>query len=343
LASKTEHKNLTRHYRIFLPVIVVSLVLVSLNMGPYSASIFDVYDLVTSFITGEKINTTLSTVLFQLRLPRICASLIVGFAMAICGTIMQTLLGNPLASPYTLGISTAAAFGTSLAVLMNISLTKGLYLIMGNSFVFSLIPVVLILFVSRIKSSSKETFILTGIAINFLFSSGTTTLQYFSEADKVYNLIFWLSGNMQRSTWEKNIIIFIITSIAYIVFILKSNDLNIMNTGDRSTQSLGVNAGLLRIGLLLLLTMIVGTLTSFFGIISFVGLVAPHLGRMMVGSDHRTLIPVSGGIGMILLLVADMISTNLFVPVVLPLSAVTSIIGVPFFLYLILKRKTESW
>ncbi|MDD9300803.1 MAG: iron ABC transporter permease [Desulfobacter sp.] len=257
-----------------------------------------------------------SAIIWQLRLPRIVMAVLVGSGLAVAGSVFQAILKNPLASPYTLGIASSAGFGAVAAIVFGGSL-YGQYLVAGSAFFFSLAASFLILGIARFKNTSTEVMILSGIAIMFLFSSLSSFLQYMGTVEQVHEIVFWFFGSLTKVGWQEIMVAAVMIIIPMPLLIKLSFDLNLLAAGDESASALGV--------------------------IGFIGLVAPHIARMVVGSYHLYLLPSSALIGAILVLAADTVGRTCWAPQVIPLGIVTSFIGVPFFFYLLMKKRKAYW
>jgi len=280
---------------------------------------------------------------WNLRLPRIFLGIVAGFGLGIAGCVMQAILRNPLASPYTLGISSGAGFGASLAILAGAGLVGGKYLIIGNAFIFALLVSFIILGLSSRKGATPETMILAGIAMMYLFGAMTTILQYFGEAEAVKEAVFWMVGDLNRASWSVVTIVSVAIALCTPYLMAKSWDLNVMGAGDETAKSLGVNVKRTRVLTMVVSTVMVATIVCFTGTIGFIGLVAPHMTRLAIGGDNRYVLPVSGLLGAVILISADLVARRIMAPVILPVGAVTAFMGAPLFLYLIMRRRREYW
>jgi len=334
---------------LFILFLAVVLMLASgfiITLGPVHLTVSEVYcTIFNRFMPGYfLISESLDTVVWLIRMPRIAGAILVGTGLGICGCVMQAVLKNPLASPFTLGISSGALFGVSLAAVTGITLFGGPYLLIGNAFIFALICSGIIIGLSVLKGATSETMILAGIAINYLFQSANQLLGYFASTEQLTLMAAWGMGSMSGLTWNSMIIITVVSCFCLPLLYTRAWDLNLMTVGDESAKSMGVDANRVRLLIMVVSSLLVAVLVAFVGVIGFIGLVAPHIGRMIVGTDHRFLIPVAGGIGAALLLFASAISVNLLSPTVIPAGTIMAVIGVPFFLYLILRgRRKEYW
>jgi len=264
----------------------------------------------------------------------------VGLALGAAGAEMQTILDNPLADPYTLGISSAAAFGAGVFIVMGVGIPSiGIYAIPLNAFVLSMVSCLVIYAMARKKAADKTVMILTGIALMFLFQALVSMVQYSGNAQQASAVLFWMFGSLSRATWENVAMVIVVLASVLIFFILNSWRLTSLKLGDTKAQSLGVNVGKLRRNVLLGVSLLTATAVSFTGTIGFVGLVGPHMARMIVGDDQRYFLPFSALMGAIMLLAAAIICKLISPSASYPIGIVTSLIGVPFFMMLILRKK----
>jgi len=283
-----------------------------------------------------------SVIVWDLRLPRIAMAIIAGIGLGISGATMQGILRNPLVSPFTLGVSAAAGFGAALAIVMGAGIVQGgQLLIVSNAFIFALIALMLVSFLSRLRGITPETIILSGIAVMYLFSALTSFLQYTATAEQLSNVVFWLLGSLAATSWI-NVLIVLCVVIASLPFLIRySWDINAMSVGDETAITLGTNVKMVRIVSMIFSALIAASIICFTGTIGFIGLVAPHITRMVIGSDHRFLLPASGLTGALLLLGSDTLARTVFMPSELPLGIMTAFIGVPFFVYILITRRRQ--
>jgi len=285
------------------------------------------------------------SIVWHLRLPRILMGVVAGAGLAVSGTVMQGVTRNPLVSPFTIGVSSAAAFGASVAIVFGVGFAgKGTLLIIANAFIFALICALIVFGLAKLRGASPETLVLAGIALTYLFSALTATLQFFASEEQLMALVHWTFGTLTGTTWNEVSIVFMMLLTCLPVLILFSWDLNAMiSAGDEVAMSLGVNTTRVRTVSLVISSFITAGIICFTGIIGFVGLVAPHITRFLFGGDHRFLIPASCIMGAILLVAADTIGRMAVSPLIIPIGIVVSFIGVPLFLYLMMKRKEDYW
>lgn len=285
----------------------------------------------------------ISAIVWDNRLRRILMGVAAGVGLAFAGAAMQGILRNPLASPYTLGIASAAGFGAALGILLDVGIAGGRYLVVVNAFIFALIASAIIIGIARHRGARPETMILAGIAIGYFFSAMTALLQYFGEAEAVKEVIFWMLGELDRASWNELTISAIVLLCCIPLLMWRSWDLNVMGAGDETAKSLGVNVERTRMVTMILASLVTASVVCFTGTIMFIGLVAPHITRMVIGGDNRYLLPASGLVGAVLLVGADVVSRSIIPPVILPVGVMTSFIGVPFFFYLIIRKRREYW
>lgn len=281
------------------------------------------------------------TVVVNIRLPRILMANLAGFGLGMAGCAMQGVLKNPLASPYTLGISAAAGFGASLAIVLGVGIISSQYMIVVNAFVFALACSAAVLMISGRRDAMPETMILAGIAIMFLFSAGVTVMQFIADPYAIQAVVFWLVGDVGRASWGGLMLNALILLPATVYLIKKTWDLDILGFGDETAVSLGVNVGWTRNSIMAVCSILTAAIVAFIGAVGFIGLVAPHIMRLAVKDNHRMLIPASGLAGAVLLSAADMVSLTILAPNVMPVGVITSIMGVPLFLYFIVRGKRK--
>ena len=342
---ETEYGKYIRFKRLFL-ILMTAAVLVIALVAIASGS--------SGLTLGEVINTILGNgdaksrvVVFNLRLPRIVTAIVAGTGLAVVGCVMQSILRNPLASSSTLGVSQGAAFGAAFAI---IALDAGMqsqtldgvaisnpYTTSVCAFVGSMLSTLVVLGLSRIKKITPQTMILSGVALSSLFSGGTTLLQYFADDVKVAAVVFWTFGSLGSTSWREIIIMFVVVAAASVFFLMNRWNYNAIQGGESTAKGLGVNTDRLLLVSMVVCSATASVIVSYIGIINFIGLIAPHLMRRVVGSDYRYLLPASALMGAVLLLLSDTVARLIVQPVVLPIGAITSFLGAPLFLYLIFK------
>ena len=334
------------HFIVFLFILLIVIAVVSVNLGAVSLGLKNILQAISNkiFLTEFDCGEITATVIWELRLPRICMGIIVGAGLAMAGTAMQVTLRNPLASPYTLGMASAAGFGAALSLVTDVGLPGANELwTVTSAFFFSLLSALLVLGLTKLRQITPGTLLLAGIAMMFLFSALTSLLQYLGTSEDVVAVVFWLMGNLSRATWTKVALAAAAVLGTLPVFLRFAWDFNALAAGDETAKSLRVNVGQVRFLALVLASLVTAASICFVGTIGFIGLVAPHIARMIVGGDHRFLVPASCLIGAVLLLAADTAARTVLSPIILPVGILTSFLGVPLFVYLIIKRGKEYW
>ncbi|WP_338669575.1 FecCD family ABC transporter permease [Pseudodesulfovibrio methanolicus] len=317
---------------------------VSISLGAANIPIADV----AKTLMGWAVSKRFDVIVWNIRLPQALASIVAGAGLAVAGTVMQSILRNPLGSPFTLGISHAAAFGAALSVMVlgggimgssnadAVSITNP-YLTTAVAFLFSLAAAGVIVGVSRLRGSSPEIMILTGVALGALFTAGTMFLQFFADDVQLAAMVFWTFGDTARASWTELGVMAGVTAATSLYFLANGWNYNAIDAGDETAKGLGVRVDRVRLIGMMLASMLTAVVIAFLGIIGFVGLVVPHMVRRIIGSDHRFLLPGSILAGGLLLLVSDTAARLVLAPHMLPVSVLTAFMGAPVFIYLIIR------
>ena len=334
---------------IILVISVITLGFVCLFVGSSHMSIKECFDALFGKGSAAQVR-----IIQNIRIPRVLAAIIAGAGLSVAGLIMQTNLNNPMASPATLGVSNAAVFGANLSIIA----FAGGFLSTGNNlnsytvganpystslmaFIFSTFSIVLILGLCRLRSFRPGVVVLAGVAIGSVWTAATTILQFYATDVGLSAAVIWTFGDLGRATYKTDIIMAIVVVVGLTVFIITSWRLNALLTGDAAAKSMGVNVNTLRFVSMLMASMITAVCVSFLGMIGFVGIICPHVIKKIIGQDHRVSITASALAGSILLLLADTLSRSMGNGSALPVGAITSILGAPFFLAIILFRKGD--
>lgn len=332
--------------RVYLGLFIFILILVcsiwAMNTGSYSLNMAQILGAIRNG------NSRASLVIWNIRMPRIAAALVVGAGLAVSGAVMQCLLKNPLASPFTMGISHGAMFGASFAIGIlgagsaqstGVVFINNPYIVVIFAFGGSLIGMLAILALAKLRGLSPGAMVLAGVAMSSLFTAATTLVQYFAAEQELASMVYWSFGNMGRPVWKE---IFIIAGVfvpSFTYFFFKRWDYNAMLSGDETARTLGVTTERIRIQGALLASLITAVSVSLVGIIGFIGLISPHVVRLIIGGDHRFLVPVAALFGALLLLVSDTLARVIIAPVLLPVGVLTSFMGAPMFIYLLVKTR----
>jgi len=347
LYNKGKKRKILAIFSVFIALIITALF--SISLGAASPSFFQAAQVIFSklfpFLQINPGSGLDQTIILSIRLPRLVLGIIAGAGLAAAGVTMQGVLRNPLVSSYVLGISSAAGFGAALAIVFGVSiLSFGGYLIIGNAFIFCFIAMLIVYLIARIRGMTTDTVILAGVAVGFLFSSLLSLLQYLSKSTQAVNaVVFWLMGGLYTATWDGILICLPIVAVSIILMMLQSWNINIMSMGEDVAISLGVNSKRVLAINMVLETLATASIISFTGIIGFVDLIAPHIARMIIGNDHRFLIPCSIVLGSFMLIASDTVARLVLSPTELPVGIVTSLLGVPFFIYLLVSKRRQGW
>ncbi len=327
----------------FCLALLLLMVLISASLGGTTKGPIEVLQAVAARFHPMESDPFVMGVVWHLRLPRVFLGVAAGIGLAISGAAMQGVTRNPLVSPFTVGISSAAAFGASMAIMFGIGYTgSGTYIIILAAFAGALGCAMLVFGLTRLKRSSPETLVLAGIALNYFFGSLTAILQFFANEQQLNAMVNWTFGTLSGADWSRVTIVFVVLLFCVPLLIRLSWDLNaIFSGGDETAKSLGIDTSRVRTMALLISSLITASIICFTGIIGFVGLVAPHLARMAIGEDHRFLLPASCLVGAVLVVGADIAGRTVMEPLILPIGIVISFVGVPMFLYLMMTRDTR--
>ncbi len=333
-------------YRVLIVCLLLVALFVSFSVdlcvGPTNIGINDV---INALFMPETTDYKTVAVIWQIRMPMAVMALVVGAMLSVAGPQMQTILNNPLASPFTLGISAAASFGAALALSLGIAILPAAteVVVPLNAFIVAMLTAVLIHFLSMMRGVSIQTVLLLGIALVFTFNALLSLVQFISSAEALSAVVFWTMGSLLKATWDKIIISSFILLVIFPLFIYRSWELTAMRLGDERAESLGIKIGRLRLETLLLVSLIAAVPISFVGTIGFIGLVAPHVARLLIGDDQRFFLFASLLCGSLMLSLGSIASKVLLSGAIIPIGIVTSLVGIPFFMFLIFSTKKQLW
>lgn len=345
----TETKEEYLKYRwkkiLFLISSLIFLLIISIYTIRLGATGLSYGDIISYLLFPD--NSWNSTVVWSLRMPRIIGAIVAGSALGLAGVVMQSILRNPLASPFTLGISNAAAFGASLGILyLNGGLMIGsleAYAQINNpiivtlsAFLFAIIATMFIVAMMKYTDSRPETIVLAGLAISSIFGACLAFMQYIADDISISAIVYWQFGSLAKVTWNNLTIVFILLIVASLYFFFKRWDYNAMEAGEDVARGLGVNIPKTRMVGLIISALLTATVVSILGIIGFIGLVGPHIVKRLIGNDNRYTLPGSMIMGAIVLLLAYLVGSYAF-ELVIPVGIITSAIGGPLFLLILLR------
>ncbi|MDR0523610.1 MAG: iron ABC transporter permease [Candidatus Methanoplasma sp.] len=317
---------------------LLALVGWSITLGTSGISAADAYAAVANALLPGTFDVSDQTmrIVVNLRAPRVLMAVFAGSALAIGGCLTQAMLKNPLATPYTLGVSSGAGFGAALSILFGINILGGAWGTVANAFAFSLIPIAIVFAASRARPISPTAMILCGVAVSYMFSAANTIFQFFGEANAVKSVVFWMVGDLNGvGLWSVPYVAAPMLAV-FAASMLLSKRMNLMRMGDDTARGFGVNAGAMRMGSMVMACALTAATVSFTGAIGFVCLLAPQISRIFVGTDMRYLIPASALTGACMLSVADMAAKTVMAPIMLPVGAVTALVGGPVLVLMLL-------
>jgi iron complex transport system permease protein len=329
----------------FIFICIVSCILligISVTVSGLKIGFTDVYKIIIDHIFGNDISGTRIVddyVIWNINLPRAIFACIAGAGLAVAGTVMQSVMKNPFVDPYTTGISSGACFGVALAIILGISFVNisGMGVVI-NAFIFALIPMGLILFLSPTKKTSPATLVLIGVSLSYMLNALDSIVLSIASDETLAQIYNWQIGSFFSITWDDVSIPLLFVVTGTIIMTMISKKLNVLALGDNEAKSLGLDVETLRIILLIIISLMVAAVVSFAGIIGFVGLVVPHIIRLIIGSDNKFVIPASAAFGAVFLLGCDIICRMINDGAV-PVGVIVSLIGAPIFIILVIKSK----
>ena len=333
----TRHRSLNLMLYLLVPVMVMTI---SVALGRYPIGLKDIFILLALKIRGESIESlrTINTVVFNVRLPRILGAMVVGSSLSLSGTVYQSTFRNPMVSPGILGVANGAGFGAALGILLSFGFAG----VQFAAFLFGLAAVGITCFISGLSEKSGGsllTLVLVGMVISTIFSSLISLIKYTADPDdKLPAITFWLMGSLSTVTLKEVLFTFIPVTAGSIPLILLRWKLNILTFGEEEAAAMGVNTRIMRMIIIFCSTVITAAAISVSGIVGWVGLIIPHICRMILGPDHKSLVPLSMAAGAVYLMIVDDVARSVS-RFEIPLGIITSLIGAPFFLYLIFRKK----
>jgi iron complex transport system permease protein len=321
-----------------LIAMLVASFLVDLTTGPSSLGVVDT--LRTILWPGETSRSTM-VIVWDVRMPTAIMAVLVGVALSLAGAEMQTILNNPLASPFTLGVSSAASLGAALAIVLGIGIPGVLesWIVTGNAFIFAFASVLLLQGLTRMRGAGVDSLVMFGIALVFTFNALVALIQFVASADALQQLVFWGMGSLTRANMESIGILGLVVAFTLPFSVAASWKLTALRLGEDRARSFGVNVARLRFFSLLRISLLAATSVAFVGTIGFIGLVGPHIARLLIGEDHRFFLPASALTGAVVMSLADIASKSIAPGVIVPVGIVTSLVGLPVFFALIFRGR----
>lgn len=322
-------------------LLVLSLA-VDVSLGPAR---YPLGDVLRTILAPGSADLQMRVVIWDIRMPMALLAITVGASLSLAGAQMQTILANPLASPFTLGLSAAASFGAALAMVLGVALFPAAIALMVpiNAFAMAMAASLLIFGLSTLRGVTVETIVLLGIALVFSFNAALALLQYFASEQALSAVVFWTMGSLTKATWAKVAVTAAILAVCTPLFARRAWALTAIRLGETRAAAMGVPVKRLRLEALFLVSLLAAVPVSFVGTIGFIGIVGPHIARMLVGEDQRYFLPASSLCGALILSLSAIVSKALIPGTIFPIGVVTALIGIPFFLSLILSRKRASW
>ncbi len=339
----------TNHRKVVLGIVCIVMATfifaLSIGIGQYNVSFVESFNLFWEHLMGRSIPSMADNIVWNYRLPRLVMGFFGGMGLAVCGAVMQSIMRNPLADPYTMGISSGASLGATLAIVMGISIipsTFGETSVICNAFICSLIPLAIILITTRFKKVTPTTMILIGIAVMYVFGSTNTLMMVMAEPDDLANIYAWGVGTLGKADWTSVAVSVPVISVATIFLILASKGINILSAGDSFSKTLGMRPDRYRLVCFLVVALCTCTIVCFTGTIGFIGLVAPHVVRIFIGSNNQYLLPVTAVFGGLLLMGLDVISKMISWNG-LPVGVICALVGGPMFIMVLIKQRKSAW
>lgn len=335
------YQNIVRRRLLIMLVLVLAIVVslvIDFIMGPSGLSLGTLWK---TLFDAAAADPGTRVIVWDIRLPYALMAVAVGMSLGLAGAEMQTILNNPLASPFTLGVSSAAAFGAALAIVLGIGIPgiPDQWFISANAFVFALLAALMLDGITRWTRVASSGVVLFGIALVFTFNALVSLMQFIATEDTLQGLVFWTMGSLARASWVKLGVMLLAFLVLLPWSMMSAWKLTALRLGEDRAVSFGIDVRRLRLGTLLRISILSALAVAFVGPIGFIGLVAPHIARLMFGEDHRFYLPASALIGALVLSMASVASKNLVPGVIIPVGIVTSLVGVPFFLSIILRHR----
>lgn len=349
---KEDYSKYTFRKVLFIILCILAaglLFFVSLCVGTLNLSVTEAWTYFFAHLSGftytDEADIYAESIIWKFRVPRAIFAIVAGVALSMAGAVMQSVMKNPLADPYTTGVSSGALLGVAVAMILGISVGGGVsgFPVVLNAMLFSMIPITVIVIMAPFFRKSPASLILSGVAVSYLFNSLTSLLMVSTDSANLSLVYHWQVGTLSRTSWEMLPLSTAMTLIGLAILLPLAGKLNIMALDDKDAKSLGLDIEKLRILCLVVLALMTSVIISYVGIIGFVGLVIPHIVRIVLGADNKYLLPAAGAFGAVFLLGCDIISRAMDVGATIPVGVITSFIGAPIFLYLIIRQKKNIW
>lgn len=338
------HRRMVVRRTALIALLLVAAVVLSLWDLVTGPSALTAAQTIQGILAPEGLSRVEQVIVWDVRLPATLMAVLVGAALSIAGAEMQTVLDNPLASPFTLGVSSAAALGATVAIVLGLSLPGiGIdWIVSANAFLFAIASVALLQLLARAGSGAIQTLVLFGIALQFSFNALIALIQFYASQQSLQQVVFWMMGSLQRSEWSRVGMLALVVALMVPFALKAARRMTVLRLGEERAMSFGVDVKRLRFFSLIRVSLLTGTAVAFVGTIGFIGLVGPHIARLLIGEDHRFLIPASALTGALLMSAASILSKVVVPGIAVPIGIVTAIVGVPVFIGLILHRSRAA-
>jgi iron complex transport system permease protein len=325
-----------------LSIVLILSVIADLGLGPARYSMREV---VLALMGSHEVSLQISVVIWDIRMPVALMAVVVGAALSAAGAQMQTILNNPLASPFTLGISAAASFGASVALVFGIGFLPWAidYVVSINALLMAMLASLFIHFMSQQRGVTVETIVLLGITLVFTFNALLALVQYLASEQALSAVVFWTMGSLTRATWPKLAITTAVLAVSLPLFVRRAWALTALRLGEDKAASFGINVRWLRLETMMIISLLAAVPVAFVGTIGFIGLVGPHIARMLVGEDQRYFLPASVLSGAAILSLTSVISKSIVPGTIFPIGIITALVGVPFLFSLIMSSRRRAW
>jgi iron complex transport system permease protein len=325
-----------------LSLVLVLSVIADLGLGPAR---YTMREVVLALMGSPDVSLQISVVIWDIRMPVALMAVVVGAALSAAGAQMQTILNNPLASPFTLGISAAASFGASIVLVFGIGILPWAidYVVSLNALLMAMAAALFIHFMSQKRGVTVETIVLLGITLVFTFNALLALVQYLASEQALSAVVFWTMGSLTRATWPKLAITTIVVAVSLPLFMRRAWALTALRLGEDKAASFGVNVRWLRLETMMIISLLAAVPVAFVGTVGFIGLVGPHIARMLVGEDQRYFLPASVLSGAAILSLTSVVSKSIVPGTIFPIGIITALVGVPFLFSLIMSSRRRSW
>jgi iron complex transport system permease protein len=325
-----------------LSLVLALSVIADLGLGPAR---YTMREVVLALMGSPNVSLQISVVIWDIRMPVALMAVVVGAALSAAGAQMQTILNNPLASPFTLGISAAASFGASIALVFGIGILPWAidYVVSLNALLMAMAAALFIHFMSQKRGVTVETIVLLGITLVFTFNALLALVQYLASEQALSAVVFWTMGSLTRATWPKLAITTIVVAVSLPLFMRRAWALTALRLGEDKAASFGVNVRWLRLETMMIISLLAAVPVAFVGTVGFIGLVGPHIARMLVGEDQRYFLPASVLSGAAILSLTSVVSKSIVPGTIFPIGIITALVGVPFLFSLIMSSRRRSW